>query len=273
MSGDRLSGLQVIQHDDTKHYKFYRISSKERLNGTPYNFSVLFGNDSRFDRVTECHLISASIPNVMNNISADLGNNIFTANASIAGPINVLFVDGYYNTNQVIARLESEINLIIAPSTISITQNPITKKLVFSVIGESIQYDNTGLNFTLGITENIPAVASVSAQALPNLTGNTMIYIHSRDLGQNVTYLSGNGEVNDVNGAFVIPVNVPYGVHQTYEGNENLDRQVYGNAGRSIKGLQIVLRGNNGRLLTELSDNFESVITLKLLYHTGTGNT
>jgi hypothetical protein len=273
MSGDRLSGLQVIQHDDTKHYKFYRISSKERSSGTASNFTVLFGNDSRFDRVTECHLISASIPNIMNNISADIGNNVFTANASIAGPISVVFVDGYYNTNEVIARLESEINLIIAPSTISITQNAFTNKLVFSVTGEAIQYDNTGLNFTLGITENIPAVASVSAQSLPNLTGTTMIYIHSRDIAQNVTYLGSDGAVNDVNGAFSIPVNVPYGVHQSYSGNENLDRQVYGNAGRSIKGLQIVLRGNGGRELTELNDNFESVITLKLMYHTGTGNT
>lgn len=269
-NGDALDGLEVRSHSDTKSYKFLRVSSKERLTGTPSNFTVGFGNADILDRCTEVHLMACSIPNVGNNISAAIGNNAFTFTGSISGPGTVLFTDGFYSLNQVIARLESEINLVIAPSTISITQNQFTKKIVFAITGaETIQYDATGLNNTLGFTEPIGPVSSISAQGLPTLNGSTVMYIHSSDMANNTTYLSSDtGGIIDVNGAFTIPVNVPYGSYQDYVANENLDRQVYGRNGKSLKNIRFTIRTNGGRELTEISDNFEVIIVLKLFWHT-----
>jgi predicted fused transcriptional regulator/phosphomethylpyrimidine kinase len=268
-NGDALDGLEVRMHGDTKNYKFLRISSKERATGTPSNFTVSFGNADILDRCTEVHLMAASIPNIGYNISVALGNNTFTLTHSVDGLITVFFVDGFYSLNQVIARLESEINLQLSVDTITITQNEFTKKLVFSLSGGTASYTADGLNLTLGITAPIAPVASVSAQGLPTLNGSTIFYIHSSDMANNTTYLNSvSGGIIDVNGGFTIPINVPFGVYQDYVANENLDRQVYGRNGKSLKNIRFTIRTNSGRELTELTDNFEVIIVLKLFWHT-----
>lgn len=267
MSGNQFSGTLIREHDDTERFRFFRVSSKERLNGEPYDFSVNFGNLSELANVGEIHLMHASIPNIMNNVSASIGNNAFTFTGTISGPQTILFADGFYTTNQIITRLQSEINLAIAPSTIAITQE--LGKITFTITGaETILYNDTGLNFTIGITEPIPASAVASAQSLPTLNGSTMFYIHSQDISTNKTLLnSSNGDINDVNGAFTIPINVPYGVYQDYVGNERLDRIVYGRDGRNIKSFKITLRTNEGRICDELTDNFEMVLVFKVIYN------
>jgi len=269
--GDALDGLEVRNHSDTSQYKILRVSSKERVTGEPYDFLVNFGNDTRLDRITELHLMNASIPNVANNISVAIGNNTFTYTGTVSGLNTVVFTDGFYTTDQVIARLQSEMNLSIAPSTIAVTQNAFTGKITFTVTGaETISYDNTGLNLTLGITEVIPAVGATSAQGIPALNGGTIIYIHGVEMANNATYLSSDtGNITDVNGAFTIPINVPYGLYQTYKGEPELDRQVYGRNGKSLKQMRIILRGNGGRLLTEITDNFESVLVFKAFWNAG----
>jgi hypothetical protein len=271
MSGDALEGLLTVGHSDNKNYKILRVSSKERVSGEPYNFLCNFGNDTRLDRVTEIHFMNASIPNVANNISSAIGNNVFTYTGTISGLNTVVFEDGFYSTSQVIARLESEINISIAPSTVSVQQSSTTGKLTFTVTGaETIAYDNTGLNLTVGITEPIPATAIALAQGLPALNGGTVIYIHSVDIANNITYLSSDtGNVVDVNGAFTVPVDVPYGVYQTYQGEPETDRQVYGRNGKSLKQMRILIRGNGGRLLTEITDNFEVVLVFKVFWNPG----
>lgn len=267
--GNSFSGQLVRQHDDNERYTFLRISSKERTNGQPYNFVADLGNDVKLDNITEIHLMHASLPNIMNNVSVVLGNNEFTYTGTISGPQTILFTDGFYTTSQIIARLQSEINLAIAPSTIAVAQNAITGKITFTITGaETIQYDNTGLNFTIGITEPIPAVGAVSAQALPTLNGSTLFYVHSTEMSNNNTLLISDGSnIEDVNGAFTIPISVPFGVYQNYVGNENLDRIVFGRTGRSLRKFRIVIRTNGGRLATEITDNFEVVLVLKVLYN------
>lgn len=271
MSGDALEGLEIRSHSDTSRYKILRVSSKERVSGEPYNFLCNFGNDTRLDRITEVHFMNASIPNLANNISLAIGNNTFTYTGTVSGAQQVVFTDGFYTTQQVITRLESEINLAIAPSTISVQQNAVTGKITFTVTGaETIAYDNTGLNLTIGITEPIPAVGATSAQAIPALNGGTVIYVHGVELANNITYLSSDtGNITDVNGAFTVPVDVPYGVYQTYQGEPETDRQVYGRNGKSLKQMRVVLRGNGGRLLTEITDNFETVLVFKVFWNSG----
>ena len=269
MAGNSFSGQLVRQHDDNERYTFVRISSKERRNGDPYNFVANFGNDIKLDNITEIHLMQASIPNIMNNVSAEIGNNTFTYTGAVSGAQQVVFTDGFYTTAQIMARLESEINIAIAPSTITVTQDAFTKKIVFTITGaETITYDNTGLNFTVGFTSSIGPIGVVSAQALPTLNGATVFYVHSTEMSNNNTILISNGSnIADVNGAFTIPISVPYGLYQNYTGNENLDRIVFGRTGRSLRNFRITTRTNGGRLASEITDNFEIILVLKVLYN------
>jgi hypothetical protein len=194
-TGDRLEGTLVTQHDDTKAYKMYRISSKERISGTPYSFNVNFGNNPRLDRITEVHLISASIPNVFPNVSAAKGNNTFQATATIAGAINFVVPDGFYSTSNLIAFLKAQIDAVIAPSTVSITQDTTSQKLTFTITGaETISYLSEGSGSTLapfiGILSDSAVLAAYTTDTPPALNGTTMIYIHSRELADNSTYLN-----------------------------------------------------------------------------------
>lgn len=270
-SGDRLAGTLVVQHDDTKNYKFFRISSKERLSGTPSNFIVNFGNDPRLDRITEVHLVSASIPNVFPNVSAAAGNSTFQATATIAGAINFVVPDGQYTTTQLRTELETQINAIIAPSTVAITQNAVTQKLVFTITGaETISYLSESSGSTLapliGILADSAVLGTYTTDSITALNGNTIFYIHSSDLAQNSTYLNTAQNIDDVNGFVTIPVTVPFGGYQNFQPVEHLDRSVFGRGGKTLRTLSVVLRGNGGRLLSELTDQFELVLVVKVIF-------
>ena len=268
MSGDSLAGLEIRNHTDTKAYKDIRISSKDRLSGEPYNFNINLGNASDLDRVVEIHLISASIPNICYNISSANGNNIFSFTGTISGVQQIVIDDGFYTTSQIMTILKNEIDLVIAPSTITIEQSEFTKKITFTVIGaDTLLYPNTGLNKTIGILNQIGPLGTATAQGLPALNGSTMFYIHSQDISPNKTYLNSNNGIRDVNGGFTIPIDVPFGFYQEYHPTD-LDRQVYGRFGKSLKNFAITLRTNGGRLVTELTDNFEMVLTIRFYWHT-----
>lgn len=95
-----------------------------------------------------------------------------------------------------------------------------------------------------------------------------MFFIHSQELGPELTYLQtdGSNSVNSVNGIFSIPINVVYGDIQTYSAIEQ-DRVVFGRVGRSTRNFHITLRVNGGRLFTELTTNQEAIINLKVLWN------
>ena len=265
--GDRLEGQLVTQHDDTKAYRFFRISSNERTTGTPSNFTVSFGNDPRLDRITEVHVIAASIPNVFPNISAAKGNSTFTATATIAGPVSFVVPDGFWTTANLMTYIQAQINAIIAPSTIAVTQDANTQKITFTITGaETMIFGQGTIAQALGILSPSAPLGVYTADVTPNLTGETVFYIHSSELAQNSTYLNQEGgRIIDVNGFLTIPVTVPWKAHQFYQPTENLDRAVYGRSGKSLRGLNITLRGNGGRLLN-LPENYEMVIVVKAMF-------
>jgi hypothetical protein len=269
-NGDRLEGLPVILHGDTKKFKYFRASSKERSSGTASSFNMLFGNDPLFDQVQEIHLISASVLNCADNVSQSKGNSTFTSVATIAGNINFQVPDGFYTTVQLMAEIQSQINAIIAPSTIAITQNPITNKITFTITGaETIDFQASPTNpmgGTIGILADSGATAAFTTQGYPSLNGDSVFYIHSQEIARNVTYIGGNGNVRDVNGMAMIPITVGYGLYQNYQPIEE-DRIVYGRTGIQLKGFNITIRGNGGRELVELQNgDAETVLTFKMFY-------
>lgn len=269
-SGNVFGGTLIREHDDTERFRFFRVSSKERVSGTPYNFEVNFGNMPELNNIGEMHLLHASIPNIMNNISTEIGNNIFSFDATVAGPGQTINInDGFYATTTLIGELQTEINLLIAPSTISITQNANSNKIEWTITGaDTIDFKASGLGRTVGILTDSGVVSNFTSPALPSLNGSTVFYIHSSDISTDKTLInSSSGGINAVNGAFTIPISVPYGTYQDYTGNENLDRIVYGRDGRNIRGFRITLRTNEGRLCTELTDNFEWITVLKVIYN------
>jgi hypothetical protein len=271
--GNDFSAVRTAKWQDTNRFKYIRISNQERTSGTPSNFQVNLGNDTILDRCEQIQLISAVIPNVSYNVSAARGNNRFNllflpnTDASFTVP------DGQYTTADLVARL----GLVLPPlGAFTVSQNAITGKITLNatvspyVVGGSASFPNTsGLNSYLGFTTPSPAGGTLlhTAEARPSLFGDTMFFIHSPELGANITYLdtlTTGGQTNDVNGMFSIPVNVPYNAVQAYQA-EAEDRVVFGRRTRSVRNFSIVLRANNGRELT-LSENDQVIIVMKAIF-------
>ncbi len=273
--GNELPGLLVTTHHQSRRCRYIRVDTRDRQSGTPYNFMFNIGQDVNMDNVCEVHLHSVSIPNIANNISVAINNNTMLIDFTIAGLFTDVFPDGFYNTAQIISKLTTDINAFIAPSTIGITQDPITNKLTFTITAgpETFQIFNatlggSTLSPTIGVTdESGLGVTTFTAQALPSLQGITYIYIHSPDIASRLTFLGSIGDNINVNGMFSIPVDVPYGQFQTYQPID-IDNVVLGSSGVPLRRFTIVLRvdQNNGRQYEELTDNFPVIIVLKFFY-------
>jgi hypothetical protein len=274
-TGNDIAAVRTSAWQDTNRFKYIRISNLERTSGSPSNFAVNLGNDTLLDRCEQIQLMSVAIPNVMYNISDAFGNTQFSITWSI--PLTTLtydFVPGQYSTAAIITELLAG---IVPPGgyTFTLQQDQQTGLIIagstglFTIPG-SLTFPNntTGLNSYLGFTFNqTPALQIVGAQR-PVLYGSTMMFIHSPELGSNITYLdslTSGGSTNDVNGCFAIPVNVPYNTIQTYQGHEE-DRVVYGRRTRSVRNFSIVLRTNNGVEMTDISDATPVYITLKAIF-------
>lgn len=273
MSSNELEGQLVRTHDDTRRFKILRISTAERTNGFPYDFTVNLGNDQRLDAAIELHLLTCSIPNIANNISAAIGNNFFHINFAIAGPFTFIIPDGFYNVSEITNYITTFLNPFIAPTVLSITQDPITGRLTFNSSGpDTFQFifgSPDTLAATLGsVSSSGAGMLTWTLENLPSLYGATYFFIHSQELGPELTYLQTDGsDPNSVNGMFSIPVNVDYGSLQTYQAIEQ-DRVVFGRVGRSARNFKITLRTNGGRLYTELTDNQEVIIVMRMLWST-----
>lgn len=273
MSSNELEGQDVVQFNQSRRFMELRIASNERTNGDPWNFLASFGNDVRLDHITAIELQAFTMPNIANNISLAIGNSQFAMFFTGAGFFSTTVPDGFYSTAQIISILETQINAFIAPSTINITQSPITGKLNFNITGIETFATLTADSFpaslmspTLGILTQVGPTNDADADALPNLRGATVFFVHSLELGQNRTYLiAQGGDVDDVNGIFTIPINVDYGVMQTYRPVDP-DRIVYGRLGVSARNFQVTIRVDGGRLYTELTDNQPFVMVFKLYW-------
>ena len=205
-------------------------------------------------------------------MSENIGNNVFRIEFA-GSPVTFLTIpDGFYTTADILTILNTSIT---APSgTIVFTQDPITGSIIatssaiaITIIGSPSFPNTTGLNSYLGFTTPRGPSLVITSGSRPALNGDTIFFIHSADLGMNITYLdtkSSGGEINDVNGMFTIPVTVPYNQIQSYIGQPE-DRIVFGRRTRSVRNFNITLRTNNGRELT-LGENDQVVIVLKAVF-------
>ena len=272
-TGNDPIGFKTTRFEDTTRYKFIRVSNQERSTGTPSAFSVNLGNDPVLDRCVMLEPVSVSIPNLSYIISAAKGNNRFHILFLPATDASFTVPDGNYSTANLIAL----INLIVPPSgTLVASQNAATGLITitattspFVLLGSSTFPNTSGMNSYLGFTSPSPPGGTLvwTADSIPSLQGDTVFYLHSPTLSLNMTYLdtfASQGQLFDVNSFLMIPISVPHGTYQTYEGQEH-DKIVFGRKGRSIRNFDIVLRANHGRLL-DLTENQEFVITFKMFY-------
>jgi len=255
--------------------KFIRITNQDRLpqSPSPSNFTVDISNDSDVHQSTEMYLHSITIPNVFYNI--DTHNNRLSFGArSLGGVTNVqptiTIAPGFYSTAQIMVALKTAMDIAMVPvaGTIDFTQDPITNLISF----QTTNLDGVGFYATLasstlapfiGLNNNIPAYTPAGTfDSMPSLQGETMFYLHSKDISASGTQLSNGLSVSSFAS---IPVNVPYLSIQQYQPNEMETNKIIFNTQKDLSTLTIKLRSQDGRIL-ELGANQEIIIVFKIYY-------
>ncbi len=257
----------TIETNNTKRMKI-SFSQSPEAGGSPWQFTVLFGNLPDFDKVQDVRLITCSITNTVPNVSFDQNNNVFSLDFSTAGVFSYTVPTGFYSFSSLATILQSQINAFIAPSTISISLDP-AGYVTMVITGAETMKNNTNntLGNTLGFITLGAFLPTLTAEVLPDLQGLTYFHIHSNTLGTNNCFANTpDGNIKSQPCLFSVPVSAAFGFQNVYQGSP-LDRVVFGDHGSpSMRRFDIQLRDQNGRLLTDMDPRSVVDIVLKISY-------
>ena len=253
--------------DPESLYRYVKINSKDRVQGTSSNFSIDLSQDQTTHKVHEVHIMSASILHNFYNITTN--NSSLVVIGSIGG-LNVFSVsEGFYTTTELLAELKTQIDAFYAPTTITFTQDPLTNKISYTAVGENISFVSVGDNAlstmapNLGITTTTPSALTGTFSDTPSLNGVEHVYIQSSKLNGNPTVTSRGGVFDDT--FLAMPVRVPYGFLITYQAQAAHQEQITYNTIRDLSTLDIRITDDDGNEL-DVGDNHEFVLVLKFFY-------
>ena len=244
-----------------------RVSSEDKVSTSVSNsqFTISINNASfRIDNVVGVLFKYASCPNIFPNVPpyANIVQLVKTTGAVV---YNVSVPVGQYTISDYIVALQLAINTAIGPDSVAITlttQNYLN--FVFTGDTYTFVYGNSSMADILGLTANIGPSANITMQSLPNLQGETELYIHCREIAPG--YLiepDGNFSVVDV-----LPLDKPFGstCYSTLDDAEmhEIRYKPYSSA-KTLRNLNIVLRNRAGYVLT-LPNNFYFNMILKVYF-------
>ena len=253
--------------DPESLFRFVRINSKNRVQGTPNNFTVDLSQDQTTHKVAEVHIMSASVINNFYNIVAEISGIVTIGSV---GGLNVFSIpEGFYNTTQLLAELKAQMDAFYAPNTITFTQSPTTNKITYTMVGENMSFVSVSDNALstaapkLGINITTASALSGTFDQTPALNGVEHVYIQSSKINP-------SGNIRSQQGTFdatflSMPVRVPYGSLITYQAQAAHQEQINYNSARDLSIIDIRLTDDDGRLLN-IGENHEVVIVLKFFY-------
>jgi hypothetical protein len=209
------------------------------------------------------------VPNVFYNIRSSNGtpNNEFKFTQTGQATQLVTIPEGQYNLATFITALQAAINAALVGATVSITQNPLTQRLIFTfTAATAIIYDiedGNSMGNAAGITTtNIIPVAVINAQSLPDLSGIRMVYVHSIDLARSNTI---DGSFGLISMAECINLaDTPFGNTAYKQSNDSELASILYADKRNINRIGIVLRDEDGNRLD--IGTSQMTVVLKIFY-------
>lgn len=253
------------------NFQYIRITNKNRTTGTPSNFTYSLTNNTFLHGVSAVWIQAVTFPNVFYNVNTHNNKLKLDYNAI---QMELTVTPGFYSAASILSELETQINAAITPETVTITIDSITGLINFLFFSSGAQIYSTDTEPTLstlapvlGIyTTTASGLMSYTADGIPSLQGEQMVYLHSKQINLGNTSIATDANNNRQVSTFCsIPVTVPFlnVVHYESFGADTDLIEMDGN--RDIASLSIKLRSVDGRIL-ELGDNHELTIVLKCFY-------
>tara|TARA_R110002126_G_scaffold255844_3_gene398864 strand:+ start:783 stop:1571 length:789 start_codon:yes stop_codon:yes gene_type:complete len=260
-----LTSTETIKNSKSR---LLRLSSEDKVLGDNGRFKIdLISNGGAIDNVAGYVVHSIQCPNVFDNVPA-YANVLTLVKATGAVSYDVVIPQSYYYIDDLITTLTTAINTA-TPDTVAIIKTGFApvQKLSFTFTGDS--YDlkvSSTVASRLGLTADLTCPDGVATvlQSIPNLAGETEIYIHSRTLAPN-NLMEGSGSFSVVD---KLPLDQQYGA-MCYSNLDNDDTHYkkyfpYESL-KTIRTVSLTVRNRTGQILT-LPSNYNLSMMLMIYY-------
>jgi hypothetical protein len=253
--------------------KFLRVSSTDRSFSNPNesngNFTVFPIARIEMGQIKKVQVYSCLIPNVFYNIRSSQGQINNTLNLTL-GVTNytVTLPEGQYvlsttpSATEFKTQLQAVINTAIAPATVVITQDVLTKKLIFTFSTPATILLSSLMSGVIGYTADQPQALVLTMDGLPNLTGYEQLYIHSSTLARMLYLDSKDGGINVICG--VNMTEAPFGSYAYLQNNDRALSEYEYYSPSTLDRIDIRLRDVYGNILDPGTYNI--CLVLKCLY-------
>jgi hypothetical protein len=238
-----------------------KVSSEDRdENSTSSSdFTVSYNNAPCMSNVNRLAIKNIIVPNVFYNINdtgyntQNNGNNIlFIKNITAGIEFDIGINPGNYTINQLITEINTLLSL--SGAGLSVTEDAVTKKLVFTSSGDLFAYSTEQLGGFLGMVKPPPfdglGELVYQLEGFPNLSGVKEIYISSARMSDGSHLVVPFGSTLPVIAA--VPLTVGFGEFQVYIApNIELDEIFFPSysAGSNLRTIDIQVRDTFGNIL------------------------
>jgi hypothetical protein len=283
------TNMSLMKLDYPLQDRYVRLSSEDRYQGTNTRFRVALNQTGQqIDKISSFSLKYASCPNVFNNVENYNNRYIITfPGPSTETALDLRLDPAFYLIDDLIAALNAQIaaaalangdGYTLVASKVGIFPN---EKISFLLNGASAGtadlllsddsiYPNLGVETTPdAIAPNVPFVltngVARTAQNIPNLTGESEVYIHSRVLNQGgLTESTGNFSVVGVLSLSDTPFGAVASLYEPDHKSATISFEPFEST-KSFRNVDIVLRNRVGNVLL-MPSNFSFTCTLKAKY-------
>ena len=250
--------------------RYLRLSTEDKRESSSSNgrFTIdLLTSGGILDNVKGFIIHSIECPNVFDNVPT-WANTLSLVKQTGLVSYDVVIPNSYYYIDDLITELNTQINLV-TPDVVTITKVGIApvEKLQFGVVGDDYEFKlSSTIASKLGITADFIVTdgSSVIAQAIPNLIGETAVYVHSRDLTPN-NLIEGSGSFSVID---KLNLDKPYGAtcySSLDDPVSHLHKYFPYETLKTMRSITIVLRNSQGNVLI-IPDNFNFTMMMTIFY-------
>ena len=253
-----------------------KVSSEDRdpESISSADFIVSYNNAPCMANINRLAIKNIIVPNVFYNINntgyniQNNGNNIlFIKNITTGLNFDIGINPGNYTISQLITEINTLLSL--SGAGLSVTEDAVTKKLVFTSSADLFAYSTLQLGGFLGMVKpppfDGPGKLVYTLEGFPNLSGVKEVYIGSARMSDGSHLVIPFGSTLPIIAA--VPLNVGFGEFQVYIApNIELDEIVFPSysAGSNLRTIDIQVRDSFGNILD--TGGLPTTITFKA-YH------
>jgi len=245
-----------------------RISSEDKVIGSNSQFTIdLLSNGGAIDNIKGYIIHSLECPNVFDNVPT-YANVLQLIKATGAVVYNITIPNSYYFIDDLVTQLQTSINAVIADTVaVSKTGTFPNDKLNFIFTGDSYTFNflNSTVAYRIGLVADQGPATNITMSGIPNLIGETAVYVHSREMAPN-NLIEGTGSFSVVD---KLNLDQPFGA--TCYSNFNNDTTHFKKyfpyeSLKTLRTIKITLRNRIGEILT-LPANFDFTMMVTIFHN------